>query len=90
MTHRGMKRIGITILALGCFAFGVSLSASAQDPCCSTTYRLECQTVWDEQEVTAFRIECETQYEERQVTRYRPEWFTEDREAPLHRFSPCP
>ena len=62
-------------------ATGVALPATSGD-CggCGVTYRVECQTVWDEQEVQAYRIECETQYEQRQVTRYAPQWFTEQRE----------
>jgi hypothetical protein len=45
-----------------------------------TTYRLECQTVYDEQRTTVYRLQYETVYEEREVTTQRPEWVTEHRQ----------
>ena len=43
-------------------------------------YRLVYQTVYDQQEITAFRIETETIYEEQKQTTYRPVWETEMRQ----------
>ncbi len=57
-----------------------STPVSAQANCCGETFRLECQTVWEERQVTAFRMEQETVYDQVQVTRKVPVWETEQRE----------
>ncbi len=44
------------------------------------TYRLEYDTVYEPQQVTAYRLEYETAYDEQRVTTYRPETTTETRE----------
>lgn len=43
-------------------------------------YRLQCQTVYRQEEVTAYRLESFIEMSERQVTTYRPVWETEVRE----------
>jgi hypothetical protein len=48
--------------------------------CVVQAYRLDCQTVYEEREVTAYRLEAETILEERQVTRMVPVWETQQRE----------
>lgn len=61
-----------------CFGFMIVLagatSAMAQE------YRIVCQTVYDEQQVTAYKIENELVYDEQQRTSYRPVYETEYRE----------
>src|SRR5690606_29162895 len=54
--------------------------AAAQ--CCGdcNCYRLQCETVYEERQVTCYRTECETVYDERQVVRRTPVWETEQRE----------
>ena len=56
--------------------------ASANGGCdsCGQTYRLECQTIFEEQQVTAYRTVCETAFEEREVTRQIPVMETQQRE----------
>jgi len=64
--------------------FFLGLLAAAQPAfaqfCCEPSYRVMCQTVYDQQQVTAYRLEYRTEYEDRQVTTYRPVWETEMRE----------
>ncbi len=51
------------------------------DACCTPCeYRLVCQTIVEEQPVTAYRLQTETILEERQVVSYKPVWETEMRE----------
>ena len=57
--------------------------ASAQDgcsACCGQTYRLECQTIYEEKQITCYRTVCETAYEEREITRQVPVYETQQRE----------
>src|SRR5688500_8136042 len=48
--------------------------------CCDTAYRLICQTVYEERQVTCYRQECETVYDTQEVARQVPVWETEQRE----------
>ena len=52
--------------------------AQAQE-CCTPqqVYRLEYQTVYEQQEMTAFRVEYDTVFDEQQVTSYRPVYETQ-------------
>ena len=54
-------------------------AAPCGQPC--QTYRLQYNTVYEEQQVTAYKIEVDTVYQERQVTSYRPVWETQTRDA---------
>lgn len=55
--------------------------AQAQE-CCTPqqVYRLEYQTVYEQQEMTAFRVEYDTVFDEQQVTSYRPVYETQMQE----------
>jgi hypothetical protein len=69
------------------FCFPGSQDVAAQcDACAQPAYRVECQTVYEERQVTAYRLQEETVYEERQVTRKVPVWETQNRER---RSAPC-
>jgi hypothetical protein len=57
---------------------GAARESRAQ--CCEQAYRILCQTVYEERQVTCFRQECETVYEAREIARQVPVWETEQRE----------
>ena len=76
-----MKCFGNALrVALAALVPLASTPISAQANCCGETFRLECQTVWEERQVTGFRMEQETVYDTVQVTRKVPVWETEQRE----------
>jgi hypothetical protein len=67
----------LTFLALAAAGSG----AFAQDCCVpQQVYRLEYQTVYEPQEMTAYRLEYETVFDEQQVTSYRPVYETQMQE----------
>ena len=55
-------------------------AAAQLDECCEPAYRLQCQTVYEEREVTGYRLVEETVYEQQQITRKVPIWETQTRE----------
>ena len=57
-------------------------SASAQCATCgeAAVYKLVCQTVYEERQVTAFKTECATVMEQVEVTKQVPVWETQARE----------
>ena len=67
-----------TLCALVLAASFFAVPVLGQTPCAS--YRVVCQTVYEQQKVTAYRLGYETVLEERQVTRHRPVWETHTRE----------
>ena len=76
---------GISLLLVATITCGLSSRATSCDSCNSCcvprqAYRLQCQTVYDERQVTAYRIDTETVYDERKVTAYRPVMETQLRE----------
>ncbi len=80
-----MKSIVVfSTLSIAAMVCAIRSSADACDSCgapvACQTYRLVCQTVYDERQVTAFRIDRETVYEDRRVTSYRPVVETQLRE----------
>src|SRR5687768_3270264 len=76
-----MKRFGNALrVALAAVVPLAGTPAPANADCCGETYRLECQTVYEERQVTAYRMETETVYDQIQVTRKVPVWETEQRE----------
>jgi hypothetical protein len=54
--------------------------AHGQDCCPQQVYRLEYQTVYEPQEMTAFRVEYETVFDEQQVTTFRQVYETQMQE----------
>ena len=54
--------------------------AVAAPPAVTQTYRLDYQTVYDEQQVTAYRISYETVYDTRTYTVQKPVWETQTQE----------
>ena len=65
-------------LVLGGFSAG---DVQAQCASCETqVYKLVCQTVYEERQVTAFKQECETVMDQVEVTRQVPVWETQARE----------
>src|SRR4051812_1984605 len=72
-----MKSIAVvSTLSIAALVGAIKSSAVGCDSCnpcvTRTAYRLTCQTVYDERQVTAFRVDTETVYEARKVVSYRP------------------
>ena len=81
----------LVLCALVAFAPQASLLvATAEAQCCgevavaapvaTQTYRLDVQTVYDEEQVTAYRVTYETGYDARTYTVQKPVWETQTRE----------
>jgi len=70
-------RAALSVVVVGeCLS---AMPARAQVPC-TTTYRVVCQTVYEQRQTTAYRLQYETVFEQRRVTTNRPVWETETRE----------
>lgn len=82
------------LVRVACFAIAAFIPAAGRGQCCDSaapvmaaptpvatqTYRLDYQTVFDEQQVTAFRVESETVYDNRTYTVQKPVWETQTQE----------
>lgn len=56
-----------------------NLGDNASGQMVSPAYRIQCQTVYEEQPVTTWRLQYETVLQEQQVTTQKPVWETEQR-----------
>ena len=70
----------MTLLKASLASFLLAATAATATAEVFQTYRLQCQTVFEDRQVTAYRVGYETVYDERQITTFRPVWETEARE----------
>lgn len=76
---------GVVVLGLAPLLAGGSATAQCcvqpvAPPVATQTYRLDYQTVYDEEQVTAYRTVYETVYDTQTYTVQKPVWETETRE----------
>ena len=76
----GCVLIGLAPLVAGTPAFAACCGQPAAAPVVTQTYRLDYQTVYDDQQVTAYRTVYETVYDTQTYTVQKPVWETEARE----------
>ena len=79
----------VRALVCGAMIFPLVTPGSALAQCCgemapapvaTQTYRLDFQTVYDEQQVTAYRVSYETVYDTKTYTVQKPVWETQTSE----------
>ena len=70
----------LVVVAALAAAGSATQRANAQCATCGDVYKIVCQTVYEERQVTAYRQECETVMENVEVTRQVPVWETQHRE----------
>ncbi len=75
--HEKLSLRGAALLASSVCSFTASTSRAQ---CCETAYRLVCQTVYENRQVTCYHNECETVYEPQEISRQVPVWETQARE----------
>src|SRR5438105_3593979 len=81
-------QLAIGVAAVGLPVAGIRAQCDCAPACapCVPQYRIVCQTVWEERQITCNRVEHETVYESRPITTYRPVYETHMQE---HRFTVC-
>lgn len=76
----GVGALGLAPLLAGGSAAAQCCGQPVAPPVATQTYRLDYQTVYDEEQVTAYRTVYETVYDTQNYTVQKPVWETETRE----------